>query len=99
LKVLGSDKTAVRAGYAILITIPPGAWRARALADPPFFAEADAFGIAQQLVRRLSFYHLDRHGLDVPVTGGGVWHSDFNSRRIFYIHGNAFFPTQKLQAR
>src|SRR6267378_3008070 len=47
-KVLGSDKTAVRAGYAIY---HDSAWSMGAQGlwqNPPFFAEADAFGLAQQ---------------------------------------------------
>jgi hypothetical protein len=47
-KVLGSDKTAFRAGYAIF---HDSAWSMGAQGlwqNPPFFAEADAFGLAQQ---------------------------------------------------
>jgi hypothetical protein len=47
-KVLGSDKTVVRAGYAIY---HDSAWSMGAQGlwqNPPFFAEADAFGLAQQ---------------------------------------------------
>src|SRR6266481_5797145 len=46
--MLGSDKTAVRAGYAIY---HDSAWSMGAQGlwqNPPFFAEADAFGLAQQ---------------------------------------------------
>lgn len=47
-KVFGSDKTAVRAGYAIY---HDSAWSMGAQGlwqNPPFFAEGDAFGLAQQ---------------------------------------------------
>jgi len=47
-KVLGSDKTAVRAGYAIY---HDSAWSMGAQGlwmNPPFFAEGDALGFAQQ---------------------------------------------------
>jgi hypothetical protein len=47
-KVLGSDKTAIRAGYAIY---HDSAWSMGAQGlwqNPPFFAEGDAFGLAQQ---------------------------------------------------
>jgi hypothetical protein len=47
-KVLGSDKTAVRAGYAIY---HDSAWSMGAQGlwqNPPFFAESDALGFAQQ---------------------------------------------------
>jgi hypothetical protein len=47
-KVLGSDKTAVRAGYAIF---HDSAWSMGAQGlwqNPPFFAESDALGFAQQ---------------------------------------------------
>jgi Carboxypeptidase regulatory-like domain len=48
-KVFGSDKTAVRAGYAIY---HDSAWSMGAQGlwqNPPFFAESDAFGAAQQV--------------------------------------------------
>ena len=47
-KVFGSDKTAIRAGYAIY---HDSAWSMGAQGlwqNPPFFAEGDAFGLAQQ---------------------------------------------------
>ncbi len=48
-KLLGSDKTVVRAGYAIY---HDSAWSMGAQGlwqNPPFFAEGDAFGAAQQV--------------------------------------------------
>jgi len=47
-KVLGSDKTALRAGYGIF---HDSAWSMGAQGlwqNPPFFAESDAFGLAEQ---------------------------------------------------
>src|SRR6266436_2767483 len=72
-KVLGSDKTAVRAGYAIY---HDSAWSMGAQGlwqNPPFFAEADAFGAAQQVgAPGCPFTDSYCHTVaGLPVTGAG----------------------------
>jgi Carboxypeptidase regulatory-like domain len=72
-KVFGSDKTAVRAGYAIYHDSSwsmgaQGLWQ-----NPPFFAEGDAFGAAQQAGAPGCPFTNSYCStvLGVPVTGGG----------------------------
>jgi hypothetical protein len=81
-KVFGSDKTALRAGYAIY---HDSAWSMGAQGlwqNPPFFAEGDAFGAAQQAGAPGCPFATSYCAtvLGIPVTGGnGLAFQIFNS--------------------
>jgi Carboxypeptidase regulatory-like domain len=71
-KVLGSDKTVFRAGYAIY---HDSAWSMGAQGlwqNPPFFAESDAFGAAQQVGAPGCPFATSFCAATVPVTGVNI---------------------------
>jgi Carboxypeptidase regulatory-like domain len=71
-KVLGSDKTVFRAGYAIY---HDSAWSMGAQGlwqNPPFFAEGDAFGAAQQVGAPGCPFTTSFCAATVPVTGVNI---------------------------
>jgi hypothetical protein len=71
-KVLGSDKTVFRAGYAIY---HDSAWSMGAQGlwqNPPFFAEGDAFGAAQQVGAPGCPFTTSFCAAKVPVTGVNI---------------------------
>ena len=80
-KVLGSDKTVLRAGYGIF---HDSAWSMGAQGlwqNPPYFAEADAFGAAQQVGAPGCPFATSycKTVLGVPVTGAPLGFQTFSS--------------------
>jgi hypothetical protein len=99
-KALGSDKTVFRAGYAIY---HDSAWSQGAQGlwqNPPFFAEADAFGAAQQVGApgcpfATSYCHTV---LKIPVTGAGLSFQTFNSPPdLSTFTGTLFFQPRNFK--
>ena len=100
-KVLGSDKTVFRAGYAIY---HDSAWSQGAQGlwqNPPFFAEADAFGAAQQAGAPGCPFATSYCAtvLKIPVTGGGgLAFQTFNSPpNLSTFTGTLFFQPRNFK--
>ena len=100
-KVLGSDKTVFRAGYAIY---HDSAWSMGAQGlwqNPPFFAEADAFGAAQQAGAPGCPFATSYCAtvLKIPVTGGGgLAFQTFNSPpNLSTFTGTLFFQPRNFK--